>query len=445
MPRALIIAFVLSCSACALHSERLMGPSPITDWAVRVFHAESATRWPDFRLGGGLNVVVVNPKLPRAPSWRAQAGDANHGISSSPVVYRNLLLVASNDNALYAFDAANGRLKWRYLSMDQLMTQPVYALGYAFVASGNANCTVCMPPYYVVAGSGSNRISAVDLSTGTEEWAQRLAGSGMPSPAIVGSNLVHADGAGVVLAIDAATGGYVWHRQLGSVFMMSSVVRGTGDAIYLSGSQPGAVYALRARDGSVQWSRSFMGYHTALGDAPMAISGNELVTEYLEAAKPKARQYRLLAPASPVLHHIAALDARTGSILWDRIVDSGDSQVRNQSAIPLIYRNRIYEGSAVTAVMSSLDLRTGRQRWQIRTRGAVKGGIVALDGVLYFGDLAGYLWAVRATDGRVIGRLRTNLHFNVGSPIVLNDSLIDGSQEGTVIALPLRAIRDGRD
>jgi hypothetical protein len=37
------------------------------------------------------------------------------------------------------------------------------------------------------------------------------------------------------------------------------------------------------------------------------------------------------------------------------------------------------------------------------------------------------------------------VHFNVGSPIILNDSLIDGSREGSVIAVPLRWIRSAHD
>jgi outer membrane protein assembly factor BamB len=437
-----------SVAACGSHVQQPMGPPLVRDPDVKPFHADRARRWADFRLGGGLNVVVVNPNLPRRISWRANAGHVGSGISSSPVVYRDLVLVDSNDGALYAFDATTGERRWRYLSMDELMSQPVYDRGLAFVASGNANCAVCMPPDYVVAGSGSNRISAVDLANGREMWAQRLAGTGMPSPAIVGRYLVHADGAGVVLALVATTGAYVWHRQLPSFFMMSSVVRGDRDRLYVSGGLPAGIYALRAIDGSVLWSREFPIDYGATGDAPMARFGNELVTEYTEyvgRGDSKPRNQPPPPPGVPVHHHILALDATTGKILWNRDVDVGGALVANESAIPLVYRGSIYEGSAIAPVMTSLDARTGRLRWQIRTHGPVKGGIVALDGIIYFGDLAGYLWAVEAQNGKVVGRLRTDLHFNVGSPIILNDSLVDGSTKGIVIALPLGSIRDGRD
>jgi outer membrane protein assembly factor BamB len=143
-------------------------------------------------------------------------------------------------------------------------------------------------------------------------------------------------------------------------------------------------------------------------------------------------------------HHIFTLDKQTGRILWDRAVAIGKTPQWNSAAIPLIYRNRIYEGSPLAPVVTCLDAASGRILWQRKTDAVVKGGMVALDGVVYFGDMGGYLWAVNASDGRTIGRLRENLQFRVGSPIIVNRSLIVGSREGTVVALPLRDIRDAQ-
>jgi outer membrane protein assembly factor BamB len=88
-----------------------------------------------------------------------------------------------------------------------------------------------------------------------------------------------------------------------------------------------------------------------------------------------------------------------------------------------------------------LDPKTGAIKWQLRVKGPIKGGIAARDGVLYFGDLAGYLWAVDARTGLPIGSVKTDVTFGVGSPIILNDSLIVGGTQGTVLAVPLEAIR----
>ncbi|MGB6519892.1 MAG: PQQ-binding-like beta-propeller repeat protein, partial [Candidatus Cybelea sp.] len=79
------------------------------------------------------------------------------------------------------------------------------------------------------------------------------------------------------------------------------------------------------------------------------------------------------------------------------------------------------------------------------TRGAVKGGIVEVGGIVYFGDLGGYLWALDAKTGRVIGVKNMHTPFNVGSPIVVGRTLIIGSDSGSVIAVPLATIRSSQD
>ncbi len=420
-----------------------MGVAGTPDPSVAVFRADQRSAWTSFRLGSGLNVVVVNPRVPREFAWRFEAG--SRGVSSSPVVYGDTVLVASNDDRLYAADAATGTIRWRYKAENELMSQPVYEDGIALVATGNSDCPAYFPPDYVVMGSGVNRIEAVNLQSGREVWSQGIAGTGMPTPAIVDGAIVHADGAGAILALDAQTGAYRWHTTVPSFFSMTGVIDGNDGRVYAPGSFPDVIYAWNARSGALVWEHRLSPLYGGVSDGPMASTDSELVGMYLE---PIARgpygwvvQYGSLAR-----QHVYALDKRTGRMLWDRTLNAeGIAPAYNESAIPLIYRQRVYIGSAVAPIVTALDAQSGRVLWQIHTQGAVKGGLVARDGIVYFGDLGGYLWAVDAVSGRTIGRKREPVHFNVGSPIVLNDSLIDGSSEGSVIALPLSWIRSAHD
>jgi outer membrane protein assembly factor BamB len=437
------LAMLLAGSACSSPKVApLLGPGPAADPAVTPFYSDRSTSWSEFRLGGGLNVVVRNASIPREVSWRFDAG--KDGISSSPVVYRNLVLVAANDRKLYAAEAATGTVRWTYLATNQLMAQPVYTGGVAIAAAGNQGCIVCIPPDYVVGGTGSNRMSGVDLTSGRERWGQELAGTGMPTPAIVGTQVVHVDGSGTVLALDAVTGRYGWNARLPSLFAMSSVLDGRNGRIYVSGTFPTGVYALRAADGALVWRHLFSKFYQGPGDGPMASTSALLIGQYLKPLAPGPRGW-VVAPGSHVAHHIFALRKSDGRLVWDRPIVVGIAPDFNQSSIPLIYEHRLYQGSPTTAIVSALDVATGRPAWRLRVHGVVRGGIAALDGVLYFGDIGGYLWAVDAATGKVAGCLRTDLHYYVGSPIILNDSLIDGSREGTVVALPLRSIRSARD
>jgi polyvinyl alcohol dehydrogenase (cytochrome) len=83
--------------------------------------------------------------------------------------------------------------------------------------------------------------------------------------------------------------------------------------------------------------------------------------------------------------------------------------------------------------------------WETPTHGPVKGGLVDVDGIVYFGDYGGYLWALDAKTGSVVGDKQMHTAFNVGSPLVVGRTLIIGSDSGSVIAIPLEEIRGSRD
>ncbi len=140
-----------------------------------------------------------------------------------------------------------------------------------------------------------------------------------------------------------------------------------------------------------------------------------------------------------------ALDARTGKRAWDVALDDGTLPIRNEAAIPLVLGSTVYVGSSVSPLFHALDSRTGRMKWRASTHGPVKGGVVAVDGTLYFGDLGGYLWALDAASGKVVGVKNMHTPFNVGSPIAAGRTLIIGSRGGTLQAVPLARIRSAHD
>ncbi|MGH7738371.1 MAG: PQQ-binding-like beta-propeller repeat protein [Candidatus Tyrphobacter sp.] len=438
------MAVATLCACSQTYASDAFGVAGASDPSVRVFHSDVARAWTSFRLGGGLNVVVVNASVPREFAWRFQTGP--QGISSSPVVYGTTLLVDSNDHHLYAADLRTGRILWRYKAESDVMSQPVYENGVAFIGTGTGDCSAYFPPYYVAMNASIDHLEAVDLATGKEVWTTGISGTGMPTPAIVGGSLIHVDGTGVVLALDPKSGAFRWRSNVPSIFSMTGLIDGGDARIYAPGSFPDAVYAWNARNGRLAWRHLLPPLAGGVSDGPMASTRDALVGMYLEPLRPGPQGW-VVQYGSLSREHVYALDKRSGRLLWNRTLDNvrGVAPARNESAIPLVYRNTVYVGSSVAPVVSALDVRTGRVLWQTRTGGAVKGGLVARDGVVYFGDLGGYLWAVDARTGSTIGRKEEGLKFNVGSPIVVNDTLVDGSNEGTVVAVPLRWIRDSHD
>jgi outer membrane protein assembly factor BamB len=132
--------------------------------------------------------------------------------------------------------------------------------------------------------------------------------------------------------------------------------------------------------------------------------------------------------------------------LWNVKLEGGTLPERNEASIPLFAGGVLYVGSAVANMMHALDpIADGKLIWTTRVNGPVKSGSVLVAGVLYFGDLEGYLWALDAKTGRVIGSKYMHTQFNVGSPVVDGRTLVIGSNTGRVIAIPLQDIRNAHD
>lgn len=435
---ALGVAWALAAAACSAPPKAQAPVVPTQDAAVAVFRSDQARAWKQFRFGGGLNVVVVDSRLPAELSWRYET---HGGYSSSPSVAGETILFANNDKRLYAVDGATGKPVWVAQADAQLMSQPVYADGRVFAGAGDSDASIWAPPFYKLIGSKQNDLLAFDLTTGKQIWRTQLPGSGMPTQALVGSSLISANGAGLVYAFTPADGTYRWRSYLGSDADMSQVLDGRDGRIYLAGGYPNAVFALDASNGTMLWRHLFGTYDGALSDCPLASDGVAVYGMYVRQTPPVQLPY--VPDGRQAEQHVYALDKRTGALRWDRLLPRvrGIIPKYNESAIPLVYNGTLYDGSAIAPVVTALNPQSGSVKWQVHVNGVVKGGIAARDGILYFGDYSGYLWAVDARTGLTVGSIKTDTIFNVGSPIIVNDSLVVGSHDGVMLAVPLRAIR----
>src|SRR3990172_9165077 len=99
--------------------------------------------------------------------WKFKAGGS--GISA-PIVDRGAVFVGSDDNNLYAIDAATGKLKWQYTALGKVYT-PAAKDGLVFAASFD------------------NNIYALD-SNGNLRW-KTSTGSSMASPPIAYNNILY--------------------------------------------------------------------------------------------------------------------------------------------------------------------------------------------------------------------------------------------------------------
>jgi outer membrane protein assembly factor BamB len=399
-----------------------------------LFH-HSSHDWTQFRLGPDNNAVVGGTL---AATWRIETGGQ---ISASPTVSDGILYVGNNNGVLYALEPSSGRTLWKFQARNPLMSAPLIYGDLVIVGEGDANSMGTMPSEPGKVGQGSSSLIALDRKTGTPRWKRVLAGSGMPTPAIINGTLVHHNGAGWVGGFDPATGREKFSQHLDSIASMSAILPVGGDQFITTGVGTNAVWRMSSTDGSVLWNSPFASGASGVGDCPPVTDGTRVLCDYVAPVAPD----KMTEVGRPATERVYAIDLPTGAKRWDVALESGTLQPRNEGAIPLLGGGLLYVGSALAPEMHALDAATGHVVWHLQTHGAVKGGAVAVDGVVYFGDYGGYLWAIDGQTGSVLGVKNMQTHFNVGSPLVDGVTLIIGSDSGTVVAVPLQTIRESHD
>lgn len=395
---------------------------------------QTPEQWTQFRVDGTHNVVLDDDLN---TSWTSVTGGP---ISSSPVVSGSVLYIGNNHGDLNAIDIKTGAIIWyKHLSND-LMSQPLLYDGLVIVGEGDEQSQGSAPGTVYV-GQGPSALVAVDAKTGVVRWRLAVAGSAMPTGAIVNNMLIEHNGAGWLTAVDPRTGKVMYSRNMHSIASMTGALPVGSNAVVTIGVLDNAVEALRVADGATIWRTKFATEGSGHGDCPPVTDGTVLVCNYVMPKPPAA----YTSVDNPAIQHAYALDVRTGAKLWDVELEGGKLPWRNEGAIPMMLDGVVYFGSAVSPYMHALDAKTGRVIWRTQVHAPVKGGIVSTNGRIYFGDLKGYLWSLDAKSGRILGSKKMRSGFNVGSPIIVGRTLIVGSRTGSLYALPLANIDGAQD
>ena len=186
-------------------------------------------------------------------------------ITSSPAVHGGLVYFESYDSNFYAVDAANGELKWTFatagerrfsaphihglLPERELMPDPFdFFLSSPAVAGG-----------VVYFGSGDGCVYALDAGNGAMKWKFQTGGVVHASPAVADGTVFLGSWDTYFYALDATSGVEKWkfktgddpviHNQTG----IQSSAAVAGGVVYF-GCRDGRLYALDARSGARVWA-----------------------------------------------------------------------------------------------------------------------------------------------------------------------------------------------
>lgn len=328
------------------------------------------------------------PRELHGVKWRFPTGDR---IVSSPVASGGILYFGSDDNNVYAVDAATGREKWR------------------FVTRGPVPCTPAVAGGLVYFGSYDGHFYAVEADTGHVRWKfltggeRRFEAKGihgflpknqtipdpfdvfLSSPVVADGAVYFGSGDGNVYALDAATGDLRWKFATGDVVHASPAIDSA--TIYV-GSWDSYFYAIDAATGNEKWR-----FHG--GEDPMA--HNQVGFQ-----------------SSPVVangvvytgcrdSNLYALDAATGKEKW-RFPNNGSWVIVS----PVVVDGKVVFATSDSSLFHIADATTGKPVLHESTKSYVFSSPAVAGGIAYYGVLNGTLEARDLNNGKLLWQYQTD-------------------------------------
>lgn len=341
------------------------------------------------------------------------------------IVVNGLAYVGSMLNYVYALNAVTGRLAWKFLADNWIMTNPVVAEGKLFIGSGNRFYQTA-PSRGGLRGTGPNSLYALDAKTGQMLWQYSIPGEAMPTPLYKDGLVYFVTGDRNLYALEAATGKLAYQYNLGSIFSMGSINL-DGDIMVFGGGFPFKVFGFNLKTRRLAWETPFPDVYLGLDDSNPAVANGLL---YINGV---AYDTTANGPVNP-RHEFYALDTQTGQLRWTFKAGLYSLVDDNKSSTPVVVDGIYYGASSIARNFSALEAATGAIKWQYNIGQVVKGAPVVFGNFVIFADAKGNIYTLNRATGKLIKKV--SLGGNVGpqGPTLFNGTLYVANQDGKVFA-----------
>jgi len=319
------------------------------------------------------------------------------------VAGRPMVFIGCYDQNVYAFDARDGRQLWAYITGDAVSATPVFAVvdgrPMLFVASSDRHI-YALDPRPDLPLEAERAIWKFE----TFPWAQTVSPSRMANPlmATIDGRQVLFCGVwnndqsgprniqrGEVIAFAPASGKVLWRREIGTGPVNTPCLGSVGGepALFVP-YQPGAIFAISARDGRDLWPRPY--------------SGGEEIYGGLSVAEAQGRQLIFLGGRTAWAY---CVEAETGKQAWATNVGTW---MDSTPAFAVVDGRPLVFFGTYTYFVMACDARTGEVVWRYRTRGIIQGSpaiaTMAGEPVVCVNSLDNHVYVLSARDGRFIFR-----------------------------------------
>lgn len=302
-------------------------------------------------------------------------------------------------------------------------------------------------------GSEDHRCYALEANTGKVAWEFKTSGPVNSSPVVYNNRVYFGSMDGYYYAVDALSGKLSWKFKTGGeqkigrkglwgmqpeilymedpfdFFISSPVVHGKNDqATVYFGSTDGNLYALNADNGKLKWKFRTTG---AIRSTPCIYDGIVYVgswDQYIYAVDQKSGElvwkYKTKADAeNHLLEGIQAsvvaenglvflgsrdgffyaLDAKKGNLQWQ--YSTYPSWIASTS---VVNHGTVFFGTSDSHQLIALDAASGKEKFNIKTKGYNFSSSTIVGNQLFFGDFTGNVYAADIESGEIMEIFETD-------------------------------------
>ena len=360
-------------------------------------------------------VPLIQSQVDLKINWDEQVGNgsADYFSQLQPAVAYGKTFASDRQGTVIAFDALTGKELW------QVELNPSEGM---FSAKQSAQLSGGIATGYdkVAGGSESGQLYILDQATGETVWQKQVGGEILALPVFTNNLVITSLGNGKVIAFDIDTGEQRWsyHSDVPALSLRGSSGMVENQGAIFFGLPRGKVGGVLTDDGRAIWQQVIA---SSKGQ-------NELANVIDVDGTPLILGGTLYAVAYN--GNLAALELRTGKVLWKRAYSSYQSMtVDGYNLYVTTTDGHVY----------AIDRRSGLEKWG--QRGLENRGLSApalLNGYIAVTDFEGYLHLLDSEQGNFVAQTQLDSAGYIAKPVVDHDLLYLLSKDGLLSAISIK-------